>query len=71
MGTITAFFHNHATKVIGFGSSVLGAISLVDATTLHLIEQALGPHKGHQVSSALLIIGGLGTAYRGFQNSKK
>lgn len=71
MNLLKQWWTNHGTKILGFGSTALGALSLMDATTVHLIEQILGPHRGHQVSSALLIIGGLGTAYRGFQNSKK
>lgn len=58
------------TKVIGFGTTALGALSLLDATTVHLIEQTFGPHWGHRVSSGLLILGGVGTAVRGFTNSK-
>ena len=68
---LAQLWKNHGTKVIGFGTAILGSISFLDATTAHLIEQALGPHWGHIVSSALLIIGGLGTAYRGFSNTRQ
>jgi hypothetical protein len=68
--TLKDLWTHHGTKVLGFGSTILGSISLLDATTLHLIEQTLGPHRGHQVSSALMIVGGIGTAFRGFTNSQ-
>ena len=71
MNVVQQYWSDHGTKIIGFGSSVIGAISLVDATTVHMIEQLLGPHRGHQVSSAMLVIGGLGTAWRGFTNTKR
>ena len=60
----------HGTKVLGFAGSLIGTISLIDSTTVHLIEEFFGPHCGHQVASALMIIGGLATAWRGFQNSQ-
>lgn len=65
------FWKNHGTKVIGFGSSIIGAVSFLDATTIHLLEETFGPHRGHQISSVLLIIGGIGTAWRGFTNSHR
>jgi hypothetical protein len=61
----------HGTKILGFGGTLLGAISMIDATTTHLIEEVLGPHRGHQVASALMVVGGIATAYRGFKNSQK
>lgn len=63
-------WHRSGTKIIGIGSTILGAVSMVDATTVHMIEGALGPHWGHRVSAGLLIASGLGTAYRGFVNSR-
>ena len=68
--SLTTLWQKHGTKVLGFASTLLGAISMIDATTVHLINQTLGEHWGHRVSSGLLIIGGLGTAWRGFTNSK-
>ena len=61
----------HGTKIIGFGGTILGAISMLDATTIHLIERTLGEHWGHRVASALMIIGGIGTAVRGFTNTRR
>jgi hypothetical protein len=61
----------HGTKILGLGGTLLGAISMIDATTTHLIEEVLGPHRGHQVASVLMVIGGIATAYRGFKNSQK
>jgi hypothetical protein len=70
IGTIKNAWLLHGTKILGFGSTVLGAISMIDATTTHLIEEVLGPHRGHQVASGLMVIGGIATAYRGFKNSQ-
>lgn len=60
----------HGTKLIGFGSTVLGVVSLIDASTLHVIDELFGPHWGHRVSSGLMVVGGIGTAWRGYTNSK-
>jgi len=62
---------DHGTKIIGFGSTVIGSLSMLDATTIHIIEKTLGEHWGHRVSAGLLIVGGFGTAVRGFTNTKK
>ena len=71
MNPLRQFWQNHGTKVIGFGTALLGTLSMIDATTVHLIEQLLGEHWGHRVSAALLILGGVGTAWRGFTNSRR
>lgn len=65
------FWGQHGTKLIGFGSTIIGAISMIDATTAHLIDDFFGPHWGHRISSGLMIVGGIGTAYRGFTNSRR
>ena len=67
---LKAIWIGHGTKLIGFGSTLLGAISMLDATTVHYIADTFGEHRGHQVTAAFMIIGGLGTAWRGFQNSQ-
>jgi len=68
--TLKTWWTNHGTKILGFGGTAIGSLSLMDATTTHLIADTFGPHRGHQVASALMIIGGLGTAYRGFTNTR-
>jgi hypothetical protein len=70
MEKIKGIWGRHGTKVIGFGSTVLGALSFLDATTIHYIADTFGEHKGHQVTAALMVLVGLGTAWRGFQNSQ-
>ena len=70
MNILKAWWVHHGTKILGFGSTVIGAISMVDATTVHLIEQTFGQHWGHRIASGLMIVGGIATAYRGFTNSK-
>jgi len=61
---------HHGTKLIGAGTTLLGTLSLLDATTVHYIADTFGEHRGHQVTAALMMLGGLGTAYRGFTNSQ-
>jgi len=68
---LRGLWQQHGTKLIGFGGTALGALSMVDATTVHIIEGTLGEHWGHRVASGLMIIGGVATAYRGYTNSKK
>ena len=63
-------WRSHGTKILGFGSTLIGALSAIDHDTLHLIETEFGPHYGPHVTHALLIVGGVGVAWRGFTNSK-
>ena len=68
---IKTTWHDHGTKVIGFSMTVVGTLSMLDASTIHIIEKLLGETWGHKVANGLLILGGAGTAYRGFTNSKR
>lgn len=61
---------NHGTKLIGFATSAIGALALLDHETLNLIGQAFGDKGGPRVTRGILIIAGLATAYRGYQNSQ-
>jgi len=70
MKSIQTFFHNHATKVIGFCTAAIGALALLDHETLDLIGQVFGPKGGPIVTRGILIISGLATAYRGYENSQ-
>ena len=70
MNLLKLWWQEHGTKILGFGGTVVGAISMVDATTVHLIEQTFGAHWGHRIASGLMIVGGIATAWRGFTNSK-
>jgi hypothetical protein len=54
---------NHGTKIIGFGSTVVGVIKV--------IESALGPIWGMRVRLLIFITAGLATAKRGFTNQQK
>ena len=65
------WWHDHGTKIIGVGTSVLGSLSLIDSMTLHVIEQTFGPNWGHRVTAAIMIGAGLGTWMRGFTNQKR
>lgn len=60
----------HGTKLIGFGTSVVGALSLLDHETMDIIGKVFGPQGGPRVTRGILLIAGLGTAYRGFKNSQ-
>jgi uncharacterized membrane protein YuzA (DUF378 family) len=61
---------NHGTKIIGFATSLIGALALIDHETLDLIGQVFGPKGGPIVTRGILIISGLATAYRGYENSQ-
>lgn len=60
---------NHGTKIIGFVTSAIGALALLDHETLDLIGQILGPNNGPIFTRVILLISGLATAYRGYRNS--
>jgi len=66
MNIFSQWWAHHGTKIIGFGTTIVGVISAVDQATIHAIETVLGPMYAH----AILIIAGLTTAYRGFVNSQ-
>jgi hypothetical protein len=62
---------NHGTKIIGFGSTVVGVITYIDQETIKVIESALGPIWGMRVRLLIFITAGLATAKRGFTNQQK
>ena len=70
IATLKLWWAEHGTKILGFGSTAIGTLSMIDATTVHLIEQTFGPHWGHRIASGLMILGGIGVAARGFTNTK-
>jgi hypothetical protein len=65
-----SLWSQHGTKLIGFTTSVIGALALLDHETLDLLGQTLGPVQGPRVIRVILIVSGLATAYRGYRNSK-
>ena len=67
---VKALWIHHGTKLIGFGSTALGALSMLDATTINYLSSTFGDHRGHQITAGLMLISGLGTAYRGYKNSQ-
>lgn len=60
----------HGTKIIGFGTALLGALEFIDHETLQLIDTSLGPKWGPLTSHAIQILAGVLTAKRGFTNSQ-
>ena len=60
----------HGTKIIGFVTSLVGALALLDHETLDLVGQVFGPEGGPRITRAILIISGLATAWRGYTNSQ-
>lgn len=67
---LMTIWKSHGTKVIGFATSLIGALTLIDHETLDLIGQTCGPKGGPRVTRAILLIAGLATAYRGYRNSQ-
>ena len=61
----------HGTKLIGAGSALVGTLTLIDHETADKIGETLGPVWGPRVKHALWIGAGIGTAYRGFTNSRR
>lgn len=68
---LKTLWHTSGTKLIGFTTAGAGALALLDHETIDLIGTAFGPKGGPRVTRGLLILAGLGTAYRGFKNSAK
>lgn len=71
MTILRSWWSNHGTKILGFGSALLGAATYVDEQTIHAIEFVSGPHWGPIFSHGLMVVAGLMTAWRGFLNSQK
>jgi hypothetical protein len=69
-GLWRCFWQKHGTKVIGFGSSIIGTLTYIDRETLHIIDDTLGPIWGPRVTHALMIVAGLMVAKRGFSNDR-
>jgi hypothetical protein len=65
-----SLWSQHGTKLIGFTTSVIGALAVLDHETLDLIGQAFGPKGGPRITRGILIVSGLATAYRGYRNSQ-
>lgn len=65
------YWHNHGTKIIGFASTAVGILTLIDSATWQGIERALGPQLGEHVANGVLILSGVMTAYRGFRNTAR
>jgi uncharacterized membrane protein YuzA (DUF378 family) len=68
--SISTIWKSHGTKIIGFATSAIGALALLDHETLDLIGQVFGTKGGPRVTRGILIISGLATAYRGYKNSQ-
>ena len=68
---ITDLWHKHGTKVIGYGSAVVGAITWLDHETVNEIGAFLGPTHGPSVVHGILVASGLVTAYRGHVNTRQ
>jgi hypothetical protein len=72
---LTAFWQkwwgNHGTKILGFGATVIGVAGMIDRATIDEIGKVFGPKYGPLVVHALIIVGGLLVAKRGFTNSRK
>ena len=67
---LRSWWKNHGTKILGYGGTLLGVLSMLDATTLNLIKTTLGPKWGPLVYGALMILGGVMVAKRGYTNSR-
>lgn len=70
MNILQCYWNKHGTKIIGFGTAVIGMVTYIDQETVKLIESTLGPKHGPIVSHGIMVTAGLMTAYRGFTNSR-
>jgi len=66
---LSAIWAGHGTKISGFLLSIIGTLTLLDHETVDLIGQVLGPLWGVRFKQAIVIIGGLMVARRGYTNS--
>jgi hypothetical protein len=66
---LRAWWKDHGTKILGYGGTLIGSLSMLDAATLNLIKTTLGPKWGPLVYGALMILGGIMVAKRGYTNS--
>jgi|SRR5580700_906931 hypothetical protein len=67
---ITSDIWTHAgTKVIGWATAAVGALALLDSTTIQVIGNWLGPVWGPRFAFGCLIAAGLLTKQRGNRNT--
>lgn len=65
------WWHDHGTKILGFGSAAIGVLEYVDEQTIKAVEFVAGAHYGPLISHGLVAASGLLTARRGFLNTAK
>lgn len=71
MSILKQWWASHGTKILGFGTALIGMLAFIDQGTLQLIDSAFGPVWGKKISLLVMMVSGLSTAWRGFTNSKK
>jgi hypothetical protein len=64
-------YRHHGTKILGFFGAALGTLELIDVNTVDLIAKQFGATWAHNIRIGLMILIGLGTAYRGYTNSHR
>ena len=65
------WWHEHGTKILGFGGVAIGALEYIDDQTIKAVESVAGPHYGPLLSHGLTAIGGLLVARRGYLNTAR
>ena len=70
MNWLRAQWHHNGTKILGLGGTLIGSLSLLDHETIDMIGNTLGPNWGPRAKCALMIIGGVAVAFRGYRNSQ-
>ncbi len=62
---------DHGTKILGYGSMIVGMLEVLDAHTVQVIQSVFGPKYGPIVSGVIQVLSGIAVARRGVINSRK
>ena len=68
--SFVALWNAHGTRMIGVAAAAIGALSLLDKTTIDRLGSMFGPKYEPIVVRGILTIVGVATAYRGWKNSQ-
>lgn len=67
---VQCVWHRSGTKILGFGTALIGLLEFIDQNTIQLVSSGLGPKWGPITAHGIQIVTGIMVARRGFINSR-
>lgn len=69
MSALSRTWKHHGTKILGYGSALIGVLEAIDEKTVNLLAYLAGPKWGPIVSAVIMAGAGIAVAFRGHTNS--